>query len=55
MDRKKNIPAAQTMLIIVWAAVRLVLVSVVIVSNSNSPYEQWLAGAVVMLVIVVVH
>ena len=37
------------MLIIVWAAVRLVSVSVVIDSNSNSPYEQWLAGMVVML------
>ena len=36
---KKNIPAAQIMLIIVWAAVHSVSVSGVIVSNSNSPYE----------------
>ena len=46
---KKNIPAAQIMLIIIWAAVHSVLVSGVIVSNSNSPYEQGLAGAVVVL------
>ena len=50
MDTKKNIPAAQMTLIIVWAAVHLVSVSVIIVSNSNSPYKQWLTGAVVMLV-----
>ena len=55
MDRKKNIPAAQMMLIVVWAAVHSVSVSIVVVSNSNSPYKQWLAGAVVMLVIVFVR
>ena len=43
------------MLIIIWAAVHSVSVSVVVVSNSNLPYEQWLIGTVVMLVIVVVH
>ena len=48
-DRKKKIPAAQMMLIVVWAAVRSVSVSIVIDSNSNSPYQQWLSGVVVML------
>ena len=42
------------MLIIIWAAVHSVSVSIVIVSNSNLPYKQWLAGAVVMLVVRVV-
>ena len=37
------------MLIVIRAAVHLVSVSIVIVSNSNLPYEQWLAGMVVML------
>jgi hypothetical protein len=31
---------------IVGACLRSVLVSTVVVGNSNSPYEQWLAGAV---------
>ena len=37
------------MISVIWAAVCLVSVSGVIVSNSNSPYEQGLAGAVVVL------
>ena len=42
-------------LIVIWAVVHSVSVSIVIVSNSNLPYERWLAGTVVMLVIVVVR
>jgi hypothetical protein len=37
------------MLIVVWAAVCSVSVLVAVVSKSNSPYEQRLAGAVVVL------
>ena len=40
-------------LIVIWAAVHSVLVSIVVVSNSNLPYEQGLAGMVVVLLSVV--
>jgi hypothetical protein len=52
MDKKKNILVAQTTLVIVWAAVHSVSVStIVVVSNSNLPYKQWLAGVVVIDVV----
>ena len=50
--KKENKPAAQTMPVVVWAAVRSASVSTSVVNNSNSPYKQWLAGTVVVVDVV---